>query len=116
MLALNETLQNAGEPASIRFNRVRYSPLGAISALLTKKADATELLITGTNILMEAAKTVDPAVIGAETLERWHWLKGTWNAFGKIPRGRKTELFRRKVESSTRIQLKTSPQWLIHET
>lgn len=44
MLALNEALQKAGEPASIRFSGVRYSRSGAISALLTEKANAIELL------------------------------------------------------------------------
>ncbi len=60
---------------SIRFNRVRYSPSGAISALLTKKADVTKLLKTRINILIRAAKTIDQAIIDAEVLERWHWLK-----------------------------------------
>ncbi len=35
MLALNEPLQKAGE--EMRFCRVRYSPSGEVSALLTKK-------------------------------------------------------------------------------
>lgn len=69
MLALNEALQKAGEPISIRFSRVSYSQSGAISALLTEKGDATELLKTRTNILIRAAKTIDRAVIGVEALE-----------------------------------------------
>lgn len=44
MLAVNKALEKAGEPTFVRFSRVRYSPSGAISALLTEKADATELL------------------------------------------------------------------------
>ncbi len=37
MLVLNEALARAGEGIDIRFSRVRYSPSGAVSALLTKK-------------------------------------------------------------------------------
>lgn len=40
MLALNEELQKAGELASVRFSRIGFSQSGAISALLTVKADA----------------------------------------------------------------------------
>ena len=52
MLALNEALQKAGEPVSVRFGRVGYSPSGAISALLTEKSDAVELLKTRNNVLI----------------------------------------------------------------
>ena len=69
MLALNEALQKAGEPATVRFSRIGYSQSGAISALLTKKAGAKELLEMRKNILIQAAKTIDAAVIGAEALE-----------------------------------------------
>ena len=71
MLALNEALQKAGEPTSICFSRVSYSQSGAISAFLTKKGDASEILKTRTNILIQTAKTVDRVVVGAETLEHW---------------------------------------------
>ena len=37
MLALNEALQRAGEGLHTRFCRVRYSPSGAVSALLTER-------------------------------------------------------------------------------
>ncbi len=59
---------------------------------------------------------VDQAVISAEALERWHWLKGAWDAFGQIPRGKKNGAFKQEVEFSTGIQLKITPQWLIHKT
>ena len=115
MLALNEALQKAGEPASVRFSRVGYSQSGAISALLTEKADATELLKIRTNVLIRAAKMVDQAVIGAETLERWHRLKVHGMPLERYLGEGKMELFKREVESSTGIQLKTTPRWLIHE-
>lgn len=75
MLALNEALQKAGEPASVRVSRIGYSQSGAISALLTEKGDARELLKTRENLLIRAAKSVDTAVIGAEALEHWHRFK-----------------------------------------
>ena len=44
MLALNEALQQAGVGTYIRFSQVRYAPFDAISALLTEKADAGQLI------------------------------------------------------------------------
>ncbi|MCJ1348444.1 hypothetical protein MMC31_006676, partial [Peltigera leucophlebia] len=64
MLALNEALQQAGVETYIRFSRVRYAPSGAISALLTEKADAGQLIPQRSNLLIRAAKSVDPAVVG----------------------------------------------------
>lgn len=74
MLALNETLQKAGVGSRVRFSRVRYTPSGFISALLTEKADATILLLQQSNLLIRAAKTVDDAVVGVEILEQWQRL------------------------------------------
>ena len=71
MLALNKALQKAGEPTTVQFSRIGYSQSGAISTLLTEKANAKELLETCRNILIQAAKTIDVAVIGAEALEYW---------------------------------------------
>lgn len=75
MLALNKALQQAGEETSIRFIRVRYSPSGAISALLSEKADAGQLLPRSSNLLIRAVKAVDPAVVGIQILEHWQQLK-----------------------------------------
>lgn len=61
------------------------------------------------------AKTVDGAVIGAEALERWHCLKVHGMPLERYLGEGKMELFKREVESSTGIQLKTTPRWLIHE-
>lgn len=58
-----------------RFSRVRYAPSGAISALLTEKANAGLLIPRLSNLLIRAAKTVDSAVIGVEILEHWQRLK-----------------------------------------
>ena len=64
MLALNEALQKAGEGLDTRFSRVRYAPSGAISALLTEKANAGLLVRWLSNLLIRAAKTVDSTVMG----------------------------------------------------
>lgn len=66
MLVLNEALQQAGEETSLRFIRVWYAASGAISALLSKKADAEQLLPRRSNLLIRAVKAVDPAVVGIE--------------------------------------------------
>ena len=87
-----------------------YSQSGAISALLTEKADATELLKTRINILSRVAKTVDQAVIGAEVLERWYWLKVHVMSLERYLEEGKMDLFKREVESFTGIRLKTTPQ------
>ena len=116
MLALNEALQKVEKPAFVRFSRVGYSPSGAISALLTEKSDAVELLKTRSNPLIRAAKPVDPAVIGVEALERWHRLKVHGMSLERYLGDGKMELFRREIESSTGIRLKSTPRWLIPES
>lgn len=75
ILMLNESLQKAGIPAYIRFSRVGYSQSGAISALLTEKANAENLVRDHSNMLIRAAKSIDEKVIGIEALERWQRLK-----------------------------------------
>ena len=75
MLALNKALQQAGIETYIRFSQVRYAPSNAISALLTEKADAGQLIPQPSNLLIRAAKSVDPAVVGVEILEHWKRVK-----------------------------------------
>ena len=116
MLALNEALARAGEGIDIRFSRVRYSPSGAVSALLTEKANAGLLIPRLSNVLIRAAKTVDAAIIGVDILEHWQRLKIHGMSLDRYLGDGKMELLRREVESSTGIQLKTIPRWLISET
>lgn len=106
MLVLNEALQKAGEPASVRFGRVEYSQSGAISALLTEKANASVLLKTRMNILIRAPKTIEPAVKRAKVLEHWKRLKVHGMPLEKYLGEGKMELFKRGIESSTCIELK----------
>ena len=75
MLVLNKSLQKTGVPAYLQFCRVGYAQSGAISALLTEKSSAEELIREHSNILIRAAKSVDKGVIGFEALDRWQRLK-----------------------------------------
>ncbi len=68
------------------------------------------------NLLIQAAKSVDPAVVGVEILENWQRVKVHGMPLERYLGERKMELLRRKVESATEIQLKTLPQWLISES
>lgn len=115
MLALNEALQKAGEAQDIRFSRVRYAPSGAISALLTEKADAGLLVPRWSNLLIRAAKSVDTLVVGVEILEHWQRLKVHGMPLERYLGDGKMDLLKREVESSTGIQLKTVPRWLVSE-
>ena len=101
MLVLNEALQQAGEETSLRFIRVRYAPSGAISALLSEKADAGQLLPRRSNLLIRAVKAVDPAVVGIEILEQWQRLKVHGMPLERYLGEGKMELLKREVESAT---------------
>ena len=113
MLALNEALQKAGEET--RFCRVRYSPSGAISTLLTEKANAGLFIPRLSNVLIRAAKTVDQAIVGVEILEHWQRLKVHGMSLERYLGEGYMELLKREVESSTGIQLKSLPCWHINE-
>ncbi len=115
MLALNEALQKAGEGLDTRFIRVKYAPSGAISALLTEQANAGSLIPRLSNLLIRTIKAVDPAVVGVEILEHWQRLKVHGMPLGRYLSEGKMELLKREVESSTGIQLKALPRWLINE-
>ncbi len=115
MLVLNESLQKAGIPVYTRFSRVGYSQSGAISALLMEKSNAENLVKDHSNMLIRAAKSVDEKVIGIETLEQCERLKVHGMSLMRYLGDGKMELLRREIESSTGIELKTRPRWLISE-
>ena len=115
MLTLNKALQQAGEETSLRFIRVRYAPSGAISALLSEKADAGQLLPWRSNLLIRAVRALDPAVVGIEIPEHWQRLKDHGMPLERYLGEGKMELLEREVESATGIQLKSVPRWLISE-
>lgn len=75
MLALKEALKQAIEETSLRFIRVGYAPSGAISSLLSKKANTRRLISRRSNLLIRAVKAIDQAVMGIEILEHWQRLK-----------------------------------------
>ena len=116
MLALNEALQQAGEMVDLRFTRVRYAPSGAISALLSEKADAGQLIPRRSNLLIRAVKAVDPAVVGIEILEHWQRLKVHGMPLERYLGEGKMEVLKREVESATGIELRALPRWLISES
>lgn len=116
MLALNESLQKASVPPHTRFSRVGYLQSGAISALLTEKSSADQLITTHANILIRAAKSVGARIIRVEALERWQRLKVYGMPLERYLGEGKMVLLRRELESSTGIQLKTISRWLISES
>lgn len=103
MLALNKILQKVGELVSVQFSKIGYSQFEAISTYLTKKADVIVLLKTWINVLIRVTKTIDQAVIGAKTLERWHSLKVYGISLERYLGEGKIELFRWEVKFSTEI-------------
>ena len=113
MLMLNETLQKVGETQDIRFSRVRYALLRAISALLTKKANAGLLVLRWSNLLIWAAKSVNASVVQIEILENWQCLKVYGMSLERYLGDGKMDLLKREIELSNGIQLKTLPCWLI---
>lgn len=109
ILALNKALQKAGVGAKIRFCRIRYAQSGSILALLTEQADAAMLLPQYSNLLIEAAKSVDQSVIGVEILQHRQRSKILGMALVRYVGPGKIELLKRDVESTTGISLKTIP-------
>ena len=110
MLVLNESLQKTGVPAHIRFCRVGHAQSGAISALLTEKSSAEDLIKEHSIVLIRAAKSIDEAVIGVKALERWQRLKVHGMPLARYLGEGKMELLCREIKSSTRIKLKTTPR------
>ena len=90
--------------------------MGYNTALLTEKADAGQLIPQRSNLLIRAAKSVDPAVIGVEIPEHWQRLKVHGMPLERYLGEGKMELLKREVESATGIRLKAIPRWLISES
>lgn len=99
----------------IRFSQVRYVPLGAISTLLTKKANAELLVLLQSNLFIRVAKSVDALVLRVEILEYWQHLKIYRILLERYLGDRKIDFLKKKVELLTRIQLKTVPHWLVNK-
>lgn len=116
ILVVNESLQKAGILVYTRFSRVGYLQLRAISALLTEKSSAKNLVRNHFNILIRTAKSVNEKIIGIEALERWQSLKIHGMSLAQYLGDRKIELLRQEIKLSTGIQLKTMPRGLISET
>lgn len=69
-----------------------------------------------TNVLIQAAETVDRVVMRVEALEHWQQLKVYSMLLARYLGKRKIDLLRREIKSSSGIKLKTTPQWLINES
>lgn len=109
-------MEKVGEESPVRFCQVKYAPSGAISTLLTKKADAGLLIPRRANLLIRAAKSVDSVVVGIKVLENWQRL----NVY-KMPLERylgegKMVLLKKEAWLAPGMRLKTLPQWLISKT
>ncbi len=115
ILVLNESLQKTRVPAYIRFCRVGYAQSGAISALLTEKSSAEDLIKEHSNMLIRAAKSIDKAVIWVEALERWQRFKMHEMPLARYLGEGKMGLLCREIQSSTGVKLKTTPRCLINE-
>ena len=74
-MALNEALQKIGVESKVWFSRVQYALSESISAFLIEKANIIMLHPQQSNLLIQAAKTVDDAVVGVEVLKQWQRLK-----------------------------------------
>ena len=113
MLALNKALQKAGEKT--RFCKVRYSPFRAVSVFVTKKLNTGSIVPRLSNLLISATKTVDQAIIGVTILKQWQRLTMYGMSLQRYQGEGSIELLKGKVESSTSIQLKSLPWWLINK-
>ena len=87
-----------------------YFQSNAISGLLTEKSNAENLLRDYSTTLIRVAKSVDKRVIGFEKLEPWHRLKVHEMPLMQYLGEGKIELLCQKIELSTGIWLKTTPQ------
>ena len=90
-------------------------PSGAVSALLNEKADTGSIIPRMSNVLIRAAKTIDQAIVGVEVLEHWQRLKVHGIPLERYLGEGNMDLLKREVKSSTGIELKTLPRWLINE-
>lgn len=102
-MALNEVLQKDRKSIYIWFCWVRYLLSGAISMLLTEKANAGILIFQWSNVLIWVTKTVDLAIKEVEILKHWQHFKVYWMLLEKYLDKENMELLKQKVESSTRI-------------
>ncbi len=84
-------------------------------ALLNEKANAGSIVPWLSNVLIRAAKTVDQAIVGVEILEHWQRLKVHRMSLERYLGEGSMDLLKREVESSTGIQLKSLPRWLINK-
>lgn len=115
ILVLNKSLQKTGASIYIKFCQVGYAQSGAILVLFKEKASAEDLVKEHFNILIKAVKSIDKAIIKMEVLEHWKRLKVYGISLARYFGEKKMKLLSYKIESSTRIKLKTIARWLLNK-
>lgn len=111
MLILNKAFQKAREET--RFCRVKYLLFRVVSVFLIEKANARSIILQLSNILIQIAKEINPAIVGVEILEHWQRFKVYGMLYKKYLGEKTMELLKRKVKFSIGIQLKSLFCWLI---
>lgn len=91
---------------------MQYAPSRSISVLLTEKDDAAMFFPYQSNLLIQATKTIDHAIVGVEIVKQLQCLRVHGMSLERYLRPRKMELLKKKVESSIGILLKTISCWL----
>lgn len=115
-LALYEVPEKTEEGSNLRFFLLKYSPFGATSTLLNEKTNVGLLISWKSNLLIRAVKSLDSEVIVVEVLKHWQRLKVHGMSLEKYLEEERMELFGKKIEWATGIQLSTIPCWLISES
>lgn len=94
---------------------MRYAPSGVISTLPTEKVDAGSLILRLASSLIRDAKTIDSELVRVEVLEHWRRPKVPGMSLQRYLGGGKMKVLKRKVESSTDIQIKVPhARWLVN--
>lgn len=81
-----------------------------------EKSNVDQLVYNYSNILIRAAKIVNPGVIRVETLERWQRLKVHGISVARYLGEEKIEILYQEIKSSMRILLKIVSCQLINES
>lgn len=88
---------------------MEYAQSRVISVLLKEKASTEDLVKEHSNILIRVAKSIDEALIEVKALEYWEQFKVHRMSLARYFRKKKIERLSCKIESLTRIKLKTTP-------
>jgi len=111
IFALNEALDREHLPSFLRIYDAGYTKSGALTALLQRGALSSMVLPDYTDLLLTAARQIDPAIIALEASEQWYRLKVHGVAVQRyLTQG--LGLARREIETAGELRLKRDPVWL----